>query len=414
MLDQKISALLTFSLLSAPLTLPASVSSQAQSAVSNISSQRASVRRMKEQLMSTPVLLPMGTVVGELQEKWQFPSDHLPIGMTFDDLHIASWNVLDVKYMDWVMEKDSQGLKRSMIGEEHVLIENSKLTVRDRHVVDLILETLSHPTHPRAILSLQECGKPFLEELRSRLPDHFELISHHGDAVLLDKRRFAVIDAREVAGVFSDAPHRTLQDIRIRRLDNGQTIRLVNIHLPGDPEKPGRAEFASYLKQTLDPAVTTLAMGDMNFNELEMTEALGQSLFSLYSPYPTDIAPFSFQSKAIDHFIVYSPNQSPVVLNKPEEVMTGVDAMVALLKGAPQLMTARVAPSPYSEDAAGSDKLYQLDNGMLLSLRWYADPKLSLGDEISWVKQGNGILVSYEGGSVWLRGDFERNSFTMP
>lgn len=366
---------------------------------------------MKEQLAMAPVLLSMGTCVGELQEKWQFPSDHLPIGMTFEDLHIASWNVLDAKYMDWVMEKDSQGLKRSMIGEEHVLIENSKLTVRDRHVVDLILETLSQP---RAFLSLQECGKPFLEELQSRLPAHFKLISHQGNAVLLDKRLFAVLDAKEVAGIFSDAPHRTLQDIRLRRLDNGQTLRLVNIHLPGDPEKPSRAEFAQYLKQTFDPAVTTLAMGDMNFNELEMAEALGQSPFSLYSPYPTDISPFEFKSKAIDHFIVYSPNQSPVVLDKPEQVMAGVDAMVALLKGEPQPMTARVVSSPSGNDTIKGDRLYQLDNGMLLSFRWHADPLLSINDEISWIKQGNGILVSYEGGSVWLRGDFEMNGFTMP
>ena len=80
---------------------------------------------MKHQLAAAPQFQAMGTYVGELQEKWQFPSDHLPIGMTFEDLHIASWNVLDAKYMDWVMEKDSQGLKRSMIGEEHVYIEGS-------------------------------------------------------------------------------------------------------------------------------------------------------------------------------------------------------------------------------------------------------------------------------------------------
>lgn len=414
MSDQKISSLLALSLFTAPISISAALPSQnpGLDGSSMVSSQRASVRRMRQQLTSLPVLEAMGAYVGELQEKWQFPSDHLPIGMTFENLHIASWNVLDAKYMDWVMEKDSQGLKRSMIGEEHVYIKGSKLTVRDRHVVDLILEAISHPTHPRAILALQECGGPFLEELRSRLTGNFELISHHGDAVLFDKSQFAVIDAKEVSGIFSDTPQRTFQDIRIRRLESGELLRLVNVHLPGDPEKPARFEFASYLKQTFDPGITTLAMGDMNFNELEIGEALGQSPFSLYSPYPTDISPFEFKSKAIDHFIVYSPNRSPVLLNQPDQIMTGVSSMVDLLQGVPGIETARVIRTNERLDQV--ERFYEFDNGMHLSFRWYADPLFSMGDEISWMKQGDGILVAYEGGSIWLRGDFEMNSFTMP
>ena len=46
--------------------------------------------------------------MGELQEKWQFPSDHLPVGMNLDGLKIASWNVLNPLYMNWVIEKNSK------------------------------------------------------------------------------------------------------------------------------------------------------------------------------------------------------------------------------------------------------------------------------------------------------------------
>ncbi|MBU6383247.1 MAG: hypothetical protein KGR16_02905 [Verrucomicrobia bacterium] len=354
MSDHKLSALLALSLLSAPIALPAttpSYSGNSKAAATTISSETTSMhtaaRRMRHQLASMPMLQPMGAYVGELQEKWQFPSDHLPIGMTLDHLHFVSWNVLDATYMSWVTEKNSQGLSRSMIADEHVYIGNSKLTVRDQHVVDLVLQMIFHPTHPRSILSLQECSKPFIRELRSRLPAYFDVIAHHGDAVLLDRRRFEVVEAKAVSGIFTDAPHRTLQDIILRRLDNGHPLRLVNIHLPGDPTKPGRFEFAQYLAKTFDPSLTTLAMGDMNFDELEMADAMTQAFqnnspFSLNSPYCTNISPNVFNSKAVDHFLVYSPSQPSVALNTPDQIMPGLAPVVALLQGSNRLV-------PFSE-----------------------------------------------------------------
>jgi hypothetical protein len=77
-------------------------------------------------------------------------------------------------------------------------------------------------------------------------------------------------------------------------------------------------------------------MGDMNFNEVEMSDAMEQAFhntspFSLYSPYCTNISPDVFNSKAIDHFLVYSP-ESTVVLNNPNQVMSGLDSIVSLLQ----------------------------------------------------------------------------------
>lgn len=340
MSDQAISALLGLSLISSPVAMPAGVSSEPKPTAFSAEkySARASVRKLLIQLAAAPLLQPMGTYVGELQERWQFPSDHLPIGMTFNDLNFVSWNVLDADYMSWVTEKNSQGLSRSMIADEHVTIGDSKLTIRDRHVADLILQMISHPTHPRSVLSLQECSEPFIEELRSRLPAHFAIISNYGDAVLLDLRRFELIEAKEVSGLFSDAPFRTIQDLSIRRLDNGQLLRIVNVHLPGDPMKPGRFEFARYLADTFDPAWSAIAMGDMNFDELEMADAMqrafqNRSPFSLYAPYCTNISPYVFKSKAIDHFLVYSPDRSPAALHSPDQILPGLDAIASLLQG---------------------------------------------------------------------------------
>ena len=34
-----------------------------------------------------------GVPIGEVHEKWQFPSEHLPVGVDVDGVHIISWNV---------------------------------------------------------------------------------------------------------------------------------------------------------------------------------------------------------------------------------------------------------------------------------------------------------------------------------
>jgi len=283
---------------------------------------------------TAPILQPKGIYVGQLQEKWRFPSDHLPIAMTFDGLGVVSWNVLDAKFMEWVTEKDSQGLGRSMIADEHVAIDGSNLTVRERHVADLILEMRGAS---RSILCLQECSEAFLQELASRLPSHSKIFSSHGEAVVVDLLRFEVLSHHCVAKIFSDAPYRSIQELSLRSLDNGQLLRLVNVHLPGDPTKPGRYEFGNYLASTFDPAVALIATGDMNFNELEMKDAMdqafaNQSPLSIHSPYCTNISPYVYLSKAIDHFLVYSPKQAPIELSAPEELLHGLSEIVDLLE----------------------------------------------------------------------------------
>src|SRR5262245_39874654 len=122
MSDPRISALTAFSLLVSPAV--ASPDPEAKKAIHTPSS-RTSGRHMLYRLSAAPMLEPKGTYVGKLQEKWQFPSDHLPIGMTMDGLNIASWNVLDASFMRWMTEKDSQGLKHSMIVDEHIYIGDS-------------------------------------------------------------------------------------------------------------------------------------------------------------------------------------------------------------------------------------------------------------------------------------------------
>ena len=276
--------------------------------------------------------VPMGRHVGELQELWQLPSDHLPIGLTMRGFHIASWNVLHAK---WVMNWSyAQGLNRSMILREHIYIKPTELTLRDCHVIQLLLAMIVHPTHPRSILCLQECSEPFLEELQSRLPDRFALAAKHAEAIVYDQTKLRLLEIKETAGVFADEPKRTFLDLHFNSAE--KRIRLINVHLPGDLDGPGRYEFTNYLASTFHPAMTTLAMGDMNFNELELAEAmqsafLERSPFTIYSPYCTNIAPCALVAKAIDHFIVYA--QDSIRISEPEEILPGLSSMARLLNG---------------------------------------------------------------------------------
>ncbi|MCX6991138.1 MAG: hypothetical protein NTX49_08775 [Chlamydiae bacterium] len=327
----------SLALIIAMTPLIAAPQTQNIAATEKSTSYKTSIKRIKEQLAQSAKLEARGTYVGELQELWQFPSDHLPISMTMGDIHIASWNVLDADYMSWVTEKDSQGLKRSMIVDEHIYIEGTSLTVRDLHVIDMILGMISHATHPKSLIALQECNKAFVKELRARLPTGYEVISHKGEAFIVDTNAYTILDAKEVLGVFSETPKRGFQEILLQSNLTGEKLLLLNSHLPGDPLDPARFEFTEYLAKTFDPSAATIAMGDMNFNEFEMEQSLlvafaGRSPFSLHSSYCTNISPFAFTSKAIDHFLVYLPNGLQIELNTPEEVMTGLTIMVDLLE----------------------------------------------------------------------------------
>lgn len=281
---------------------------------------------------------PMGSYVGQLKERWQFPSDHLPIGITLNGISYASWNVLDNAHMSWVIEKDSQGLKDSMISQEHVYLEGFTITVRDQHVIHLVLEMLSHPTYPKSVISLQECGKDFSKELSRQLPSNYQIISSQDRAVIVNTDIFEIESIDTVYSIYSQEPQRSLQDIILKRKDASEKIRLINAHLPGGPMQPSRFEFGEYLKKVQASEETVLAMGDMNFNELEMQEVLQNTYlgkkppFEIYSPYCTNISPVAFTSKAIDHFFLYTPDeQSEVQISAPEEVLVGLEPICELL-----------------------------------------------------------------------------------
>ncbi len=331
-IKEKIHYSILLPLAAAPLILNSLAASETASP-----SSKSAYRKFKAETSLAPILVPKGQYVGELQEKWQFPSDHLPIGMSFEGLGIASWNVMNTIYFKWV-EENSQGLSRSMLAQENVLLPNSPLTLREKHTVDQVLEMLSHPVQPRSLVALQECGAAFLENLQSRLPPRFKLIlqdengAKDQNAVIYDTRLFE-LEASQTPRIFS-ADTRGFQELIFKRLDQGTRLRIYNAHIPGDPVGPARFEFGSYVAESQKDGIPSIAMGDMNFNELEMDEAfrkMAPGSYEIATPYCTNISPNSFISKAIDHFILLN-TESKARISRPEELLAGLEETVALLE----------------------------------------------------------------------------------
>ncbi len=275
-----------------------------------------------------------GTHVGELHELWQFPSDHLPIGAQIDDFRVVSWNVLNNAYMSWVYE-DSQGLIGSQITELDVAVNEFGLTQRDCLVIDMLNEMIDNSND---ILALQECGTAFLDELETRLPSHWQIVMSKPNAkdqnvILYNTHQFTYIPDKSTIS-FDAYPcqvGRPMMNIAFEKKD-GSTIRIFNSHVPGNPDLPGRNEYAQYVNEQMREDELTIALGDMNFEREEMRDAFigaGVLDFELYSPYRTNIDPDTKRSKAIDHILVTGNKSSRALDSK--EILENLDNTITLL-----------------------------------------------------------------------------------
>ncbi len=247
--------------------------------------------------------------VGELHEKWQFPSDHLPVGVEVNGVRIISWNVLNNAQMGWVTDEDSQGLKGSMITDLNVPAGEG-VTQRDLKVMEMIRAMMS----ANHIIALQECGHPFLEALQKCLPEGWHMVKSFtvpckDQVVMLYDSSHLTYQSHYLSGYFfSRVKSRPIQNavFSTASTDRGD-LRVIHTHIPGDPDLPARYEFANYVHRNHNQGEVTVALGDNNFERHEMIEAYqkaGFSEFSLHSPWKTNIDPTTKDSKAIDHIFV--------------------------------------------------------------------------------------------------------------
>jgi hypothetical protein len=267
-------------------------------------------------------------LVGELHEKWRFPSDHLPIGVKIDDFQVVSWNVLNNVYMNWVTEKDSQGLKNSLISELDIPIQADGLTKRDQYVVKMIHSMINLGND---MLTLQECGGAFLTELEGNLPLDWKVLKmseaslKDQDVIVYNSALFSYRPDLSTVSIdgYPSFPGRPIQNAAFEKGQTNQIVRIFNAHIPGDPNLPGKEEFAQYVRNNYSRNEVTIALGDHNFERHEMLEAYQKAGFSLsefsfHTPWHTNIDPYTKESKAIDHIFVKGASSKQL---KPEDIV---------------------------------------------------------------------------------------------
>lgn len=263
--------------------------------------------------------------VGKLGEQWQFPSDHLPVGVEVNGVRVLSWNVMNNIYMNWVTEKDSQGLNGSLITLLDVPAGDTGMTMRDL----LVLEMVQNMMERGEVIALQECGVPFLKALEERLTENWGLVKSFSsprddqDVLLYDrtKLQYDPTLSETTLDAYPSVPGRPLQN-GFFSTDQGEKIRIINAHIPGAFDLPGREEFARYVYDQHQPGCVTLALGDNNFEREEMRDAFekaGFVEFSLHSNWKTNIDPQTKESKAIDHIFIVGEHTSRDL--SPEEVI---------------------------------------------------------------------------------------------
>jgi len=195
---------------------------------------------------------------------------------------------------------------------------------------------IEHPTSPRSIICLQECGQFFLEELQNRLPERMCIV-FSSDISCKDQN--IVIYAADVLEFNEPASKIDFPFVNSQNDRKGMNLvfhrgeevyRVINVHVPGDPNLPGMNDLAAYVEREHQEDEITLCTGDMNCNETEVRKAFDQSVsgYSLISPYPTNVG-LDFFSKCIDHFFIKGTNC--IEVNDAKSLLPEVAEMVDLL-----------------------------------------------------------------------------------
>lgn len=247
--------------------------------------------------------------VGELQEKWQFPSDHLPIGVSIaqgkDSFSVVSWNVLNSEYMHWIRNND-QGLGRSALTKEDIPVKENGFTLREQHVLDALLEMIQSS---KQIICLQECSERFIQELKNQLPPSMKILCssdnpvRNQNIVLYDEKLFGFVEKNLHRDAFPSDPGRPLMEVVLEK--DGVRYRIFNAHLRCDSASAQRNELAQFVGKRQVEGEVTLVLGDLNVDQTQMAASFAalSRPFIPFSPYKTTVSP-ELCSKAIDHIFI--------------------------------------------------------------------------------------------------------------
>lgn len=285
--------------------------------------------------------------VGELGPAWEFPSDHLPIGLTLGSFHIAFWNNLNKDYLGHI-EANTQGLKDSSILRDNVPLDlDNPLTKRELTIAKLVMEMINHPTHPRSLVALQETNADLQNYLSEQIPLGWVIATPldqpvSQDLFLYDTAVFNFISIDSV--LYAKTAPKSIFTLTLEEKATGKIFRFLQSHVPGGPlkSKEGGEKFSAEALRQFDPSLTIVLMGDMNqspnvIQEILTTASINAGLPSspynyLSIDYPSHMNTHT-EASWIDHFFVYS---SDSVLNikgsdNPEEVSSQLVPIAHLL-----------------------------------------------------------------------------------
>lgn len=287
---------------------------------------------------------PKPYFVGELGAAWEFPSDHLPRGATVGNFHIAFWNILNKDYL-FHIEENTQGLKGSAIMRDNVVSDSLlPLTVREMLTVRMIFEMIQHPTHPRALIALQETHQDIQQYLNEHLPSNWRIItppeqSISQDLFLYDSDRFEYVSIS--AAKYSSQHSKTIFTLTLREKASDKVFRFLQSHIPGGPVNSveGCRQFSEEALKQYDPKMTILLMGDMNQSPSTIERALEDAAKEMKIEQPYHYVPIAhpshmntkLQAAWIDNFLSYSPDTIVSGSNEPEELLEALNPIINLL-----------------------------------------------------------------------------------
>jgi len=200
--------------------------------------------------------------VGELGRQWTFPSDHLPVGGKISESYFACWNILNKDYLHWI-ESNTQGLKESLIMEENIEIEGKQgLTVRENHIIGYVVEMLTHPTHPRSLIGLEETNVSVIKALSKILPPHFKMVTADENIFIYNSDHLSPISYE--SGYYTNLSN-TWMSLTLQEKKSGKSILFILSHAPGGPKcEHYLNELAEVVVRKHNPANFTVVMGDQN------------------------------------------------------------------------------------------------------------------------------------------------------
>lgn len=284
--------------------------------------------------------------VGELGSAWEFPSDHLPIGVAVGSFHIAFWNILNKDYLDHI-EANTQGLRESSILRDHVQVDSDNpLTVRELTIANRVMEMMNHPTHPRSLVALQETSADLQNFLSEQIPSDWKIATPldqptSQDLFLYDSNVFNLIAIDSV--LYTETAPKSIFTLTLEEKATGKIFRFLQSHVPGGPvkSKEGVEKFSAEALRQFDPSITIVLMGDMNQSPNVIQDGLTTASSSIglsnspytYLPndYPSHINTHT-QASWIDHFFIYSPDSDlNIKSNSPEELFDQLVPQVQLL-----------------------------------------------------------------------------------